>query len=89
MHFVLGCGLKTNIHRNYVMFDHVRSGFYVVGIQSCGFECRVTLAFEMLLYGKKRNMFVHSVQLVFRCLKYVSPLVLMYKQKAWFDTTAC
>lgn len=53
------------VRRNDVMFDHVRSGLYVVGIQSLGFECGLT--FEMLLYGKKRNMFVHSVQFMFRC----------------------
>lgn len=36
---VLGSGPKPSIHRNYVMFDHVRSGFYVVIVGCFVFEC--------------------------------------------------
>lgn len=45
MHIVLGggCGQTPNIHRNYIMFDLVRSGFYLVGIQRFGLELELEM----------------------------------------------
>lgn len=69
VHIVLGgCGPTPNIHRNYIMFDLVRSGFYLVGIQRFGLELELEMWRETCWF---------SVQFIFRCWKYLSLLVFM------------
>lgn len=86
---VSGCGPKPNIHRNYVTFDLVPSGFFMVGIQQRGLERSWSAGVWGMYVGSWCPVCTEMLKVFISARFHVADVISSSELVGLADTTAC